>query len=162
MTTKKPTPTHKISQSVKCFGFSTAQSKRPLWFTVWDKAGVQGHANTIELINVTFELDRAAQAKSRGVKLDGSPSATTLKKREKTGNPSVFDTRKAPFLFVCGTVVDFDSGAKPDGGAVQLRPKIDRSINGEDAHFYKLDGAPVRGCNSILLTTFGIWAWGVF
>ena len=161
MPTKKATPTQLLkSQQVNCFGFSTAQSKKPLWFTIWAKGKAQGHADTVELSNVTFKLDKAGQARSRGFKIDGTPSAGTLLKREKTGNPEALDTRKTPFLFVCGEVESFNQQTDTTG-SVKLRPMIDRAPNGKDAHFTTLDGKEVRTCDRIYLTINGIFAWGV-
>jgi hypothetical protein len=160
MPTQKATPTQLLSTKVNCFGFSTAQSKKPLWFTVWAKGKAQGHADTVELSNVTFKLDKAGQARSRGFKLDGTPSAGTLLKRAKTGNAKTLDTRKTPFLFVCGEVKSFNEELDTTG-SMKLRPMIDRSPNGVDAHFVTLDGKKVKTCDRIYLTINGIFAWGV-
>lgn len=89
---KRPLPIRLIAQQVKVYAYTTRSHKRPLWFSVMQKGAVEGHAVTVVLENVTFQINEAGETRCReGVK---TKDGTWLKKPD----------TKTPYAFTCGTL----------------------------------------------------------
>lgn len=89
---KRPLPVHLIAQQVRVYAYTTKTHKRPLWFSVMQRSAVKGHAVTVVLENVTFEINEAGETRCReGVR---RKDGTWLKK------PGT----KTPYAFACGTL----------------------------------------------------------
>lgn len=142
---KRPLPTQCISQQVKVYGYTTAAHKRPLWFSVMQRSKVAGHAVSVVLENVSFEINKAGETKSReGVKkADGS----WLKK----------PNTKTPYAFVCGTLQEVAAEVQELDAGIPVRFYAN---NRRDGYFGDArTGERLYEAKKVVLTTQGVMAY---
>lgn len=139
---KRSLPIQSINKQVKVYGYTTANHKHPLWFSVMEKRRVTGHAVGVVLKDAFFEVNKSEEKRCReGIK-------------RKNGSWLRKPYTKSPYAFVCGQliqVVNTEAEIFPDFETSEfVKMKFFRN-DWKDGYFGTLTGMSISQASYIIL-----------